>query len=202
MARQFNGSTDKIDADSAVLNMSGQQAFSFAFWAKATIAQSNVLNPFGNANSGAAGPFFQAQGDASGKLVYAARSLTSGSSDTTTSTAVYFDNTWHHCVVTQPSGSSTLSIYIDGVLDHTFARTSLSNNTTQTFNTLSFGYLHRNTSAQFFAGALADVAAWTRTITAQEVALLGSGAEASLLAPNHYWPLWGVDSPEPDIGNG
>ncbi len=202
MARQFNGTTDKIDADSAALNLSGQQAFSISFWAKATIAQANALNPFSNANSGAAGPFFQLQGDASGKLFVTARSATSGGADTTTSTATFFDNTWHHVVVTQPSGSSTLSIYIDGVLDHTFARTALSNNTTQTFNTLSFGYLHRNTSAQFFAGALAEVASWTRTLTAVEVALLGAGASAAELGPVHYWPLWGADSPEPDIGNG
>ncbi len=202
MARQFNGSSDHIDADSAVPNLSGQQAFSLAGWINASIAQSSALNPMSIA-AAAAGPFFQLQGDASGKLLIAARSATSGGSDTTASTAVAFNSAWHHFCVTQPSGSSTLSIYLDGALDHTFARTSLSNGTTQTFTTLCFGALHRSGAfSQFYGGGLGDLAIWARTLTAQEVALLGSGAEASLLGPNHYWPLWGVDSPEPDIGNG
>ncbi len=202
MARKFNGTTDKIDADAAVLNVSGQQAFSVSFWVNASIAQSSVLDPWAVGASGAAGPFWQAQGDASGKITFSGRSATSGGTDSTTSTATVFDSTWHHVCITQPSGSNVVSIYINGVLDHTFTRTSLSNGASQVFNTLSFGYLHRNTSSNFYAGNLADVAHWTRTLSAAEVALLGGGHPAAELGPDHYWPLWGVDSPEPDIGNG
>ncbi len=202
MARSFNGTSDHIDADAATPNLSGQQAFSLSIWVKGSIANASSKNPLSIGAAGA-GPFFQFQGDASGKLVLGLRSATSGSTDLTTSTATVFDSTWHHICVTQPSGSNVVSIYIDGLLDHTFTRTSLSNSTTQTFTTLCFGAFHRSgTFAQFYGGVNAEIAIWARTLTLSEVKLLAAGHLASELGPAHYWPLWGADSPEPDIGNG
>lgn len=203
MSRKFNSTTDSIAANAAAPNLSGQQAFSIAFWVNASIAQSSALNPLSIANSGAAGPFFQFQGTAGGKLMITARSSTSGSTDSTTSTATTFDSTWHHIGVTQPSGSSTLTIYVDGVSDHTFARTGLSNNTTQTFNTLTFGALQRTGSpAQLYGGIDAEIAIWSRTLAATEMSSLFAGVSPLLLGANHFWPLFGSDSPEPDIGTG
>ena len=201
MARKFNSTTDSIAANAAAPNLSGQQAFSIALWVNASIAQSSALNPLSVANSGAAGPFFQFQGTAGGKFLITARSSTSGGTDSTTSTATTFDSTWHHIGVTQPSGSSMLTIYVDGVSDHTFNRTSLSNNATQTFNSLTFGALQRTGSpAQLYGGIDAEIAIWSRTLAATEMSSLFAGVSPLLLGANHFWPLFGADSPEPDLG--
>lgn len=202
MARSFNGTSDAISAPSAVIDMSGGQAFSFSCWVKATIAQANALNVIGESRPGFNGPFIVLQGNASGHSLIGARSATTGSSDALTGANVVFDNTWHHVVVTQAASSSVLHLYTDGTLDSNLSRTSLSNASGQAFTSLAFGALSRATVSGFYGGKLAGVALWTRTLSAKEAASLGAGLPASHLGPTHYWPLWGVDSPEPDIGNG
>ncbi len=49
-------------------------------------------------------------------------------------------------------------------------------------------------------GSLAHVAYWSRALSAHEVVGLAAGMLPSHLGPDHYWPLWGADSPEFDQG--
>jgi hypothetical protein len=93
-----------------------------------------------------------------------------------------------------------MQLYVDGAADSSGTRTALSNSNSQTFNTTNIGVLVRNTTSNFYSGTISEVATWTRTLSQGEVTSLASGLPASHLAPAHYWPLWGVDSPEPDIG--
>ncbi len=200
MARQFNGTTDLITVSAAHLTNAGI-AFSISAWIKKAARVSDEI--YGEGNSGAAGPFFQVQldGTTGTHLNVTARSATTGSSDSVLGTIVCVDSTWHHIAVTQ-NGSNLIKLYVDGVADTSGSRTSLSNTAGQTLNTASIGVLIRNTNANFYVGGIGETASWDRELTATEVKLLSGGHPAAELGPVHYWPLWGVDSPEPDIGNG
>ncbi len=201
MARSLNGTSDLIAVDSAHLT-NGATAFSISAWVKKSARANDQI--YGEGNTGAAGPFMQFNFDATTgqHIEIAARSASSGSSDVMAiGTIVAADGTWHHVCVTQ-NASSLCKLYVDGVADSSGSRTALSNSNSQTFNTARIGVLTRNTNANFYSGTIAEVATWTRELTASEVKLLAAGHLASELGPAHYWPLWGADSPEPDIGNG
>lgn len=195
MARSFNGTSDYIAADAAHITNAGVE-FSIAFWVNAALVNGQEL--YGEGNSGAAGPFFQIQCNSTGRIVISVRSGTGGASDQGTTSAVVFNSVWRHVCVTQ-NAANGLGIYIDGSLDKGFGRTALSNAAGQTFNTATWGALRRNTTAGFYGGLLAHGATWSRVLSAQEVAALANGQLPPALGPAHYWPLWGVDSPEPDL---
>lgn len=128
------------------------------------------------------------------------RAVISGGSGTTrldsTSTAVIADSAWHHVLFTLTSAGNWV-LYIDGSSDSSGGPL-----TADAFSTtwMALGCLARNTNAQFFTGSIAHAANWSVALTAGQAKLLASGASPLHLAPAHYWPLWGLDSPEPDLG--
>jgi hypothetical protein len=80
------------------------------------------------------------------------------------STAVGFDNNWHHIVWTDDNGQGRL--YIDGVLDLTdYTYTPAPRAATIT----SLGGVMRSGTGNFFYGQIDEVAAWNRAITWSEV---------------------------------
>jgi hypothetical protein len=201
MGRSFNGTSDRIAVNAAHVT-NGQNAFTIAMWVSASIAQASSKDPYGEGFTGNTGPFFQIQGDASGHAVISARSGITGSSDQITGTVAVFDATWHHlCVSQNAAASATFKLFIDAIADGTKTRTSLSNQGNQGFDTTTLGALVRNTIATFYGGKLAHVALWKRELSVGEIKSLAAGMLPSELAPAHYWPLWGTDSPEPDIGD-
>lgn len=51
-------------------------------------------------------------------------------------------------------------------------------------------------------GHLAEAAIWSVGLSAAEIAALAAGVPPRLIRPESlwgYWPIWGVDSPEPDL---
>jgi hypothetical protein len=88
--------------------------------------------------------------------------------------------------------------YIDGGADFTHADGTMGTALTA----LGMGVLRRSSNSNFYNGTLSEVANWGRVLSATEVKSLADGLPASHLGPSHYWPLWGRDSPEPDIGTG
>jgi hypothetical protein len=102
-----------------------------------------------------------------------------------TSSAVPALNTWQHVayVVT----SSTMTIYVDGVVAHGPAA----------FNASPTGFIHignRHNNAEGFNGLMDEVAMWNRALSAAEVASLGGGSslpplstELALGSPTHYF---------------
>lgn len=113
-----------------------------------------------------------------------------------TSTATICDATWHHVCYTQDA-SANYALYIDGSSDKSGSYTP---STFTTPNLLTIGALGRTTYSNFFTGVISEVANWSRQLNAGEVKSLAAGLPASHLGPNHYWPLLGRDSPEPDYG--
>lgn len=201
MARNFNGTTDNISADAAA-GYSQQVAYTVAFFINAAAPGTSVSQcPYGEGRSTTNNPFLiiengnvspfntmfvTTRGDAGGGSVLNQRT-----------TAVLWDSTWHHFIYTQ-DGSGNWAFYVEGALDKSgsFATSAT------TINRLTLGEFRGGSTQKPFAGKLAEVGVWHREISAGEAASLGNGLPASFLAPTHYWPLWGIDSPEPDIGGG
>lgn len=193
MARSFNGTSDLIAVDGAVLNPTfSTSTFTVAGWLNGAAQQNKALYSEGRAATAAFFYLATQNGTPNNKFLCA-----TSSGAFATSTAVICDSTWHHVAVTF-DGSGNWVMYVDGVSDKTghtvFGNLSLDRAT--------LGALRRSTTGNWFAGGLAHWATWTRTLAAQEIVSLHNGMLPSLLGPTHYWPLWGADSPEPDLGNG
>lgn len=199
MARSFNGTSDRIRADAArVCNKA--TACSFCAWvfypspatgrevyAEATTANTNNL--FG----------FLTDTTTPSKVNLGIKiNVSSPNTVNITGTATAFEAAWHHLLFTQDTGNNC-KVYVDGIVD---ISTSYSSAATYSANNLAIGALVRTSTTAFFGGRIAEVANWTRTLSAAEAVSLASGLPASHFAPAHYWPLWGSDSPEPDIGTG
>ena len=97
MARSFNGTSDLITVDAAVL-FSELAAFSVAAWLKASGALTNATW-YGEGRAASANPFFQAQVN-SGKARFAARADSGGTAqlNSISTTATVADGTWHHAI--------------------------------------------------------------------------------------------------------
>ncbi len=196
MARSFNGTTDFMAMDAAHL-YSLNAAWSIATWIKVPTGGGGATF-YGEGNSGTSTPQLQIQVQPSGtgKAILAAHGDAGTTQSTSLTTGVVSDNTWHHLVYTQDA-SANYKFYVDGATDATGSMTAAAT----TLNRATLGGLRRTgglenpTAANFL-----HLATWNRQITAGEAASLGHGALPSLFAPNHYWPLWGADSPEPDLG--
>ncbi len=196
MARTLNGTSDFIAAN-AVASWANNVAFSVSFWVKAA-ANATERCAYGEGRSSSANGFLEIynQSTSTGKVGLRMSGATGTSLLSIASTATGFDNTPHHIAYAQTSAGAYV-FYIDGANDH---NGSIATTNPPTCNQLSIGSLNRNTNTLFYSTILFEVAKWSRQITAGEVASLANGLPASHFAPDHYWPLFGADSPEPDIG--
>jgi Concanavalin A-like lectin/glucanases superfamily len=197
--RSFNGSSDKVVANAARLYAPGA-AFTVAMWLKVpALASSGAadIQLYSEANTGNANNVFglgsKASVSLSGVRLFIKDSAGITQVDSTGSITA-FDNTWHHLVYSQ-NASGGWKTYVDGVQDLSATYTAA-----LTPNDLTLGALVRSTTANFLNGSLAHVATWNRQFSAGEVMSLAAGLLPSHLGPSHYWPLWGNDSPEPDLG--
>jgi hypothetical protein len=202
MARSFNGTSDWISCDGARVS-DGSTAFSLSVWVKAGLKTFGMV--YSETDGSNSRPlFFVCQNGSSGgngsKLELELSSI--GGVDVAISTGVFFDSTWHHLGLTQ-NASNLITIYLDGVQDSTFTRTSLSNSSGQNPPTVRWGASRLAASTgNLYAGSLAHGATWARQLSAAEIKSLANGLLPSHLGPAHYWPMWGGDSPEPDLVSG
>lgn len=197
MARLFNGTTNVIRADSArVFNKSTE--CSIAFWAKFPSPSTNKTCYSESATANANNCISLGSDAVTGaKLrLFIKINISSPSTIDTVGTITAFDGNWHHIAFTQ-NVSNNVKTYVDGILD---LNTSYSSAATYSAVDLAIGALIRNTNSSFFQGSLAHVANWQRVLSPTEIIMLASGMLPLHLKPHHYWPLWGIDSPEPDIG--
>jgi len=197
--RQFGGS-DSLNADAAALFALGN-AYSVAFWfRRSTVAGNEDL--WSESRSSSNNPFLQifAISASPGKLAVSARGDGGGTApiNAVQSVASPIDGTWHHFIYCQ-DGAGNYKTYIDGVLDKQGTYTV----SATTINRATMGAFRGSGGSAFitgYQGQLAHVATWNRQLSAGDAASLGAGLLPSHLAPRHYWPLWGTDLPEPDIG--
>lgn len=114
-----------------------------------------------------------------------------------TSTVASLLNTWVHLCGTYDG--STQRLYVNGSQQASGAATG-----TIDFNTSSNFCIGQDTihTSNTFAGRIADVAVWSTPLTALEVAALSKGIRPPAIRPlslKGYWPLDGLQSPEPDF---
>jgi hypothetical protein len=120
-----------------------------------------------------------------------------GTVHTVTGAAVVNDGFWHHAVGTYDG--TTMRLYVDGVADGTLT-TGVT--TTLASKSARIGAQIAGVTQQFFTGSIAEAFIRYSVITTTEIAQLVGGITADRLAVDHYWPLLGISSPEPDIGVG
>ena len=200
MARSFNGTSDNIAADAAAI-WNANAAYSAAMWLNGPqqSATPSEREFFAEAVSSGHNPVFALRNGTLGSSKKAAiisrNAAGVGLIATTNTTADVLDSTWHHLGYTQDA-SGNWQLYVDGATDISGSFSP----TTTSPNLFTMGCLRWNGTLDFFNGSMAHVAKWSRQLSAKEMASLATGMLPSHLAPDHYWPLWGVDSPEPDLG--
>ncbi len=201
MARSFNGTSDQIRMDTIAPFWQPTSAFGFACWLKGAASQTNkFIYGEGLSSSASANSLGLSSADTGdlNRAHFFSRNSANSVTNSIYTTGDVFDATWHHLIFTHDS-SGSYAWYIDGVADATGTLT-----TTGTFSTnrAALGALPRSTVVNFLSVTMTGAALWLRKLSAGEAQLLASGTSASLLAPTHYWPLFGADSPEPDLGVG
>ena len=180
MAYDFNGSSDYIEAASAVVT---GVPLTMACWFNSDSTTVNqVLMALTNA-TGAQRIFLEANGSLVGDPIRA-RVLNESA---TTSTG-YSANTWHHAAGVFASTTSRRA-YLDGV-------SSTEGTTTASptgINTTSIGYiLFSSARSVFMDGRIAEAAIWNVALEASEIAALAKGFRPSLIRPSNlrfYAPL-------------
>lgn len=190
MARNFNGSTDKIAVDSAH-SWSNLANWSLSAWFKTSSANTNReiyieqgtthFVVLGIASTSTKLRFTVDGTDTSGYRVFSSGTVN--------------DDAWHHACWTQDS-SGNFALYLDGTIQGSGTATPPS----FTPSTADIG--NSTGGSNGWTGSLAHVATWGRKLSVKEITSLANGLLPSHLGPTHYWPLWGEDSPEADIGTG
>jgi hypothetical protein len=183
MARKFNSSTDKVE----VIMTIPTGPMTIAGWAMAT---------------GASPPrtYQQLFGDPVNLGVYyfgtifpIVLSVVAGSG-TFNSAAVINSNIWYHIAITT-NGTTVQTSFINGLTAGTGNSGWMPAGSSKTF---WIGFA----TGQALQGNMADTALWNVVLSATEIAALAKGIRPSQVRPAAligYWPLDGLQSPEPDL---
>lgn len=201
MARTFNGTSDKIAVNGAGVGPNWfSDSYALSVWVKGGSGHGNtgVYSEGVTTNNNA---FWWIGPDSTTTTVMRWTGGTSGGTPSgIKTTATVFDSTWHNYVLSVTA--NTYWIYVDGTLDST-ANIGATFGGMGTPTRATIGALGRSSYTSFFNGSIEEFAIWTGSnLSAAAAKAISNGLPASLLAPTHYWPVWGQDSPEPDIGTG
>lgn len=185
---QFTGTSSQYCSRADAAGHEFTTAMSMSLWVKgantADYAGVVTKHDYGNTQNGYA---VLRSGGVAGKprvIIYD----TGGNTKQYDSSLTAFDNTWHHVCFT--FGSSTLKIYVDGVLDSSptlvadQAVTTLKNNTCG----LRFAsQLSAGSPANYYTGYLDEVSLWSVELSAAEVlALYNSGNPPDVSLHSQY----------------
>jgi hypothetical protein len=201
MPRNFNGTTDRIRADGASIfkTTTGQVACSVSAWVKGVFSGGTIYADGGTSNEGW-GILCGTTVNQAKLRIFVDNNSGSVKLDRTGTLTAFEANVWHHVFFGQDAASPMNYIsYVDGILDlsGTYAASSgFQNPPART----GIGVLSRSGNGNLYAGIVAEVATWSRLLSISEIIALSAGLPASHFGPDHYWPLWGIDSPEPDLG--
>lgn len=197
MARDFDGSADKLDRTSAVI--SGQPLTMACWFNSDTITVSQTL--MGVSTAGTANNRFtlQASGATTGDPVRFIAKVTAGASRAATSTG-YSAGTWHHACGVAVSINDR-RVFIDGGSKNTQTSTRDPSGMDRT----SIGVGVHASDVNFMDGRIAEAAIWNIALSDAEVALLAQFVSPLLIRPDAlvaYWPIIGRFAPEIDRWGG
>lgn len=181
MARQFNGSTDKIQWDAPAPLIAQGVRYTMCAWvyADSTSAGSHGIFVSGAAAGGYA---FQMRRTGSDWEFF---QQAGGVDVQTKDSSGVVASTWTHLVATW-NGSSTTTLYKNGISKATASATGMTANRAGVRT--SIGYIWDGAGA-FFNGRIADLAVWQELLSPAEIRLLGTG----ISRPNEIRP-WALTS--------
>lgn len=196
MARRFNGGTDKIIAEniaSMLLPQNTGTAFTVAGWMYVTATTDFQAGIIIGTSDAYACAFSNSTTAWRGSFKF------SNNADITILSGALTINKWTHLAIILSAGV-TVNLVVDGVpgtpntQSATWGRLAAN-------NVASLGGAREAFTA--LTGGLADVAIWTGiTLSASEITALANGAKPFNIRPQYltgYWPLDGLQSPEPDL---
>lgn len=205
MARSFNGSTAKIVGASVTpINFDYNSPFSVVGWALSLTASERTIIGHLDTGSGYRGWEIQEAPASIGNSLCFYLISTYPTQFIRRKTSTIAHGQWFHFGLTY-SGSGTLAgsnAYLDGSVDNggTNQVDSLGTNTTTNAIVPYIG--QRNNATNPFYGNCADLGIWNTALTANEIASLAKGKRPHMVRPKSlvaYWPLDGLQSPEPDL---
>lgn len=206
MARLFDGTNDSLQSVSTI-DLSGVSKISVVFWLWwDAFANDDDFAMETSANSGGASGSFWINPNGSIPLAFDIHLNGNGTrmnaSFTRPSAAA-----WHQYVFLfdlSKSSNEIDSVYVDGVSQSlTYASQP---NPTGNFGNHTLNVMSRNNTAIFGAGRMAELAIYPgELLNASEALALARGARPHRIRPGsnpHYWPLNGLQSPEPSWRSG
>lgn len=194
MARSFNGSSDKISMATFPV-VGSTTAYSIAAWIKPNTV--NLIHSILGMDNGGPKRFLQFRISASAKLELV--QFTAGESPTGLDGASSLPAaTWSHVGCSCPGASGTSKMFVNGVVDGSAA--AAGGAPVSVVDQAVIGAQLPSITNNPFPGSIACLAYWSAQIPDSWFAAMAAGALPSLFGPDHFWPLWGMDSPEPDIG--
>lgn len=179
-AATFDG-VNEFGARSGGFPIYNNPAFSVAMWVKGNGVGQADRRFFSESSTLSVNPLFNLgtdPGGVNGTIRVFIRNDANALVFSNSSTRVALDGNWHHVVWTETNGQARL--YIDGALDESnfnYTRGTL------TLNQTTLGAIQRSTIANYFSGALDDVAVWDRVLTYDEIQTIRmTGIPAPLMA--------------------
>lgn len=191
MARRFNGSSDLIDCGTPP---QPSTAITLSAWFYATALPASYAFILGRSGTSGLYVIFL---KSSGNLAYYI--LPSGG-NVDPGTATITTNVWYHVAATYDSvNDATVRGWLNGAADGTTAWSgSIPSAAGHDFQ---FGQ-DPQVGDRFFNGVIADGAMWNVRLSNAEILALSRGARPSQIRPLSllgWWPLTGLQSPEPDL---
>lgn len=196
MSRNFNGSSDRLDAD-----ISPPSVYSIAAWFKGDAAVSDEQQIIQIQDQSATDHYFRLciKHDGSDPLI-CARARSGGGASEAFGTTVIAANTWYHAGVSWIS-STERPVWLDGVNEVT----DTDSESPAGLDSITIGAAGDSSPGDYFDGDICEVGLWDVELTAAEWALLAAGYSPLLVRPAalvYYWPLVGRSSPEIDLIGG
>jgi hypothetical protein len=200
MARDFNGSTQRLEGTMAAVNV----PLTMACW----MYPDNVTASLTVMQVGVAGASDQSRltlnvhGALAGDPIRCTTVNSAGTSSFASTSTGYVANSWQHiCAVY--SGTSARAVFLNGA----GKGTDSSSRPVNDMSTVNIGCSQTTTGTYpgYFAGRIAEAAIWNVALSDAEVALLAKGMKPTQIQPANlieYWPLIGRVSPEPGLYEG
>lgn len=188
----FDGQTHALRINDGVLIATGACSFSLEAWVRTNVRGRRMqILTFGNEADSGQSVWFYVNGE--GKLAFDI-----GGVKGFVSAAAIHDGGWHHVAVTCAAGA--VQLYIDGKPNGTAGTGALDLRAGEAWIGAATQKWNIDDHRQWrFSGAMAEVRAWNRTLSAEEIATSMStratGKETDLAG---YWPLDSATNPGRD----
>ncbi|HUS95673.1 MAG TPA: LamG-like jellyroll fold domain-containing protein [Hyphomicrobiaceae bacterium] len=194
MARNFNGSSDRIDGNPPVTN----EPFTISCWFNSdNVTTAACLVSLSQGASSTVGWGLEARGDVTNDPVRARKGATAYAVTTTGFAA----GAWHHaCGVF--AADNDRRAYLDGGGEGTDTA-NIADPVTP--DRVSVGVFGDFTPSNFHLGRVAEVFVWNAALAANEILMLAQGAHPWMVRPGNIvfaMPLFGTTAIEPDWSGG